>query len=211
VTFDGTNDYLSYTGNSSLADATGFFCTLRADIDNANGTQVRFWTHVSRILVERTTANKLRWQIMNTSAVVIWEATSADDWLAADGLVHHAISFNGATGVGQYYRNGVAAGFTNVTGPTTGTVQWNRAVACVMPGGPTLKLNGRLGDVWADNSFIDLSTEISNFYAGGQPVDLTGYGSPLIWFGGSHDAADWNAGTNLGSATPVFTMNGAVT
>ncbi len=126
-------------------------------------------------------------------------------------MTHFAIAFDGLTGAAQFYVNGAPAAFTSTIGPTTGATKlhWDRAVASFLFG--SAALNASVGDFWLSNQYHDLSTEIGNFISGGNPVDLSGYGAPLIWFGDNHTAADWNAGTNLGSATATFTMNGAVT
>lgn len=216
-TFGGAA-YLTYTSDTSIADATGLTISWWMDIGAVNTSSRAIFNHaLGRITITRNASNKLAWTIRSSpSGTILWDATGDTTVVDADGLTHFAIAFNGATGVGQYYRNGVAAAFTNATAPIAGTVHWARsaqqsAIGTSATSVGTAIYTGTLGDFWVDNQYFDLSSNISTFYGGGTPPDLTGIGSPAIWLGGSMSTAQWNSGTNLGNMTAALTMTGAVT
>jgi len=68
--------------------------------------------------------------------------------------------------------------------------------------------DGKFADVYVANEYLDISSASNRrkfIDAGGEPVDLGSDGSsptgnqPAIFCGGSHLAADWNTGDNLGA------------
>jgi len=123
-----------------------------------------------------------------------------------------------ATPTVQVYVNGVAAAHTDTVSPVAGTVDYNRGVetGILAIGAGTSKFSGQIGDFWFDNTFVDLSTNISKFYSAG-PVFLGATGqlptgsTPKIFFGDTMNAAAWNVGNGLGTITAwTWGASGAV-
>jgi hypothetical protein len=219
VTFDGSNDYITYTPDTSFANAAGLTLSVWIDVSGADSDNLTIINHAARIVISRNTSGKLSWIVVNTSATALWTGTTDATHAEAEGLIHFALAFDGSAGTGQVYVNGVSVAHTDTVAPAAGTVHWNRAVASGLFGSSTgsAKFNGEVGDLWLDNSYLDLSANIGKFISSGVPVDLGANGetptglSPLIFMGGTMAAADWNDGTNLGSVQSVtFTMTGAV-
>lgn len=217
VVFDGTTDYLSRNFNTGVSDTTG--ATMCGWFDFASGTDgslLSLFDSTSRIKLHRNTSNKIFVEIRNTANTVIWAASSDTTYTDASGLIHVAVAFDGGgSPQGQIYVNGSSVAFTNTTAPTSGTIDWQRNAVCAIgaASGGTAKFNGEMGDLWINNAFLDLSTNISDFISGGLPVDLGATGElptgsqPIICFAG--DADHWNAGNGKGSVTG-WTVNGSV-
>jgi hypothetical protein len=128
----------------------------------------------------------------------------ANAFPTANQWYHVAIALNSATQVMQVYINGVAR-TTSGTLSTTNS-RWD-ALTSVYVGGFGSTREGRadvLTQLWADNSFIDLSTNINRFYNNGF-VDMgnngtgTGLIQPLIYHNGST------------TSSPAFATNGGRT
>jgi hypothetical protein len=142
-------------------------------------------------------------------------------WLSVNGMDQQLpYGFNGATTVAKYKGNvpvdqnavtpggWFSAGAGNFTVPTAWTIG-------ALPGG-TQKFAGRMSLAWVYfGSVIGAETIVDP----GQFTPIRSLGAqlavpgirPHIGFGVAQTAVNWNAGTNLGSGTGTWTMNGAVT
>ena len=98
-----------------------------------------------------------------------------------------------------------------------GTGDWAIGGGIFNEGSLYQKLNGEIGPVWFDTTWIDFNVEANRrkfINADGTPADLGSDGStptgsqPKIFMNG--DATYWNAGTNGGTGG-AFTMTGSVT
>lgn len=136
-------------------------------------------------------------------------------WLSADGGAWTLASSSPPNSLGDSTTMGLspATNFTVLGNPQLSTQSWGKvADATKIDGAPV----GFFG-LWASTSRTGaILTDPSIFFPGGHDrnlaADLTVGGvlpQPLVAFGGTQVAADWNAGTNLGTAGN-FTMFGGV-
>ena len=230
VQFDGVNDRYQYTNLAAqVPHSTGATCSFWFEL-TANGAR-RYLCNIPGIFIEKAADNTIRVVITNSSSVIIWDVKSVDTFSMSDGRVHVMASYNGAAGVGYVAINGVILvadidpelnKLNTTVAPVAGTIGTGLAVTGTFGGRTTdhtLDLNGKLSDVWFDNSFIDISNPVTlaKWWNNGLPPDLGANGqlptgvAPKIYLGDNMLAADWNAGANRGSAALTFTMIGAVT
>lgn len=140
-----------------------------------------------------------------------------DSWLAdlplAQPRTFH-IAFDSVGNVTRTWVDGVETGLGIPAGFVfTGTVDFSAATLCqIAQGGNTPGIggpfNGYIGLVWVDisNSASSMITDPTLFYRGGDVnlgTDGTRFGrlpAPKVFYGGAQEAADWQAGTNQGTA-----------
>lgn len=216
VTFSGA-PYFSYTPDASFTATKFFTISFWMDIAGTDTTARNILAHASRLTITREiTTGKLSWDLRDTANAALWISKSDGQFLTADSLRHIAIAYRADTGVGQFYVNGSSAARTDTTAPQTSAnnLHWNRGILSALFGSGS-PFNGQIGDFWLTNEFVDLSANIGLFYNGGTPPDISAVHAtlglshaPLVFFGNTQSAADWNAGTNLGIATSTFTMTG---
>jgi len=136
--------------------------------------------------------------IKSTSNVVLYACNFP--WAASDGLQHLHISADLSAGSPDVTVtvNGVTPpGISETAAAVAGTIDWTRgAGAQALLGFDTTAYI--IGDLYIDTTQA-LGTGL--FGDLGTPMSLTGVGSPVVYFGGSQTAADWNAGSNQGSLT----------
>jgi len=223
VVFDGVNDYMTKSGNMGLGSVGYLTMACKVKFNAAgsqrmlgawNGTNylIQFWRNTTNLTLQISDYPAVHGIQTWTAATTLFDETT--EW-----TLHVAVSKDGS-GSGRAWANGVEL---------TPKTPW-----VLTPGDIDLStITGwRIGRSFADSqdlnanlSFLWLAagatpdyyiTDPSKFYnsAVGQPtdVDLGDDGSnpgvvPLIFFGGLQTAADWNAGTNLGTGGD-FTMNG---
>lgn len=137
-------------------------------------------------------------------------------WLSEAGGAWSLVADIPVSSISDSTTMGLSGGtdFTLFSNPTANNQYWGRVSdATKIDGAPV----GFFG-LWASTSRTGaIITDPSIFFSGGKDrnlaIDLTVGGvlpAPLVAFGGTQTAANWNAGTNLGTAGN-FTMSGDVT
>lgn len=136
----------------------------------------------------------------------------------SNGVLYHVlISYNSTDGIFLYIDDVLHDSAVGPLDPVGFSVVDNIYIGTV--DGALHPLDGDLGDIWFDDTFIDLSVESNRrkfIDVNGNAISLGNNGQlptgndPLLYFGNGQNAGNWNAGTNLGVGGN-FVMNGEVT
>ena len=227
VIFDGSNDYLKHTG-----DLTGV-------TDSAKFT-VSFWVNFTNLDVFQEIftagAGKIGFSFNDIGGAVCYakgsEGGGNQVFLApapgggwqTDTDYHVLWSTDRSSGILQsaVYINGTKATSGSISTSGTFDTAHNENDWIGANNSDTNLLDACLTDFYyaIDKAFVDSSGDISTadveqFYNSGAVnpgSDGSGYTGtqPIVFFGGSHEASDWNDGTNLGTGGD-YTMTGSVT
>jgi hypothetical protein len=212
---DGAADYLSSAGISGIADGNQFTLVFSYKPDVIGGTaqtpicfssssSVRFDFYVD-------TDGSAYLRAFNSAATRILQATFAANTFVAGRNYVVACSINlSSTSTRHVYINGLSVSPT-WTNYTNGTIQFNIATTPRYRVGanqtPSSYVNGGLGALWFNTSYIDLSVaaNLAKFVTGtgidAKPVDLGATGelptgtSPLIYLPMYSNDAGRNYGT----------------
>lgn len=164
------------------------------DFDNDAGTQFLFQVN-GRTEVKRV-AGDIVVVIKDTSNTVIYSAQYTV--AAASGLTHIHVTgkFDGTPSV-TWTIDGSSISPTVNTAAATGVIDWTRSTYGILSNsaGAFVIDVEQVADLFISNEEI----AASSFISGGNPIDISAVGSPLIFLGNTQTASDWNAGTNLGS------------
>jgi|CXWL01.1.fsa_nt_gi hypothetical protein len=230
VSFDGINDWMYYPGGvrePGLID--GRYVTIAFNITprKAVGTSQTILALQSlNMVIKIHTDNAIRFQfnsgalgglqLVNGGSVTAPMVTGNSyiyhfsfDCLAAARVVNvfcnglpaeHNLTFNGV---------GDTATFTHISNNRTVFGNTNASGTANSP------LQADVGFFWmtVGNTVDHYITDPNKFCSpGGHDIALGGDGSeagvqPVLFFGGEHTAADWNAGTNFGTGGTAYTMN----
>jgi|TARA_B100001964_G_C13980031_1_gene485790 hypothetical protein len=223
VNFDGSNDYLTRgAGLTGAADNKVGLFSFWLNIKGGDGTTRNIFQGGDTTLhCQLKTSDKMGINLVDTApAVNIWNVTTDDTFLVADGWKHFLASFDASASDGAVYISD--AGAANDT-PDTAVVAYSDAVGnwtvanfsigAVNNG--TGKLNADVAELYITNEFLDLSVEANRrkfIGADGKPVDLGDDGSeptgtaPLVYFKNPLETWHINAGSGGG-----FTESGELT
>lgn len=229
VVFDGVNDWLYYSNSENdPALVDGRYVTIAFKITPrkvAGTSQVILGMGGSTQSMTIYTGNQLRLQ-WNTATFGGLRMSNYTTPLVMDTdtsyIVHMAFDCSATPGprVMNLWANGqpvaVAPIFSGASDVATFT---HAAILGTTVGSQTYTgsspLQADMGFFWmtVGDTTAEYITDPTKFCtAGGADVDLGSDGSlagiqPIIFFGGSHTAADWNTGTNYGTGGATYTMN----
>jgi len=220
VTFDGTADYLVRGGTpTGFIDARYMTIAFKIKPNKVAGTLqniLHFGAANARIALDATNKVAITLSSANFPAGIGGSSGTAMT-TGQEYTCHFAIDMQ--TGSSQlFYLNGVSD-IGSIIAATTGDAIWstltNAAIGAATGG--TVKLEAGIGFFWftMGNTTDSYITDATKFYNGGDVnLGTNGTGSgltqPVIFWGGSNNAAHWNAGINAGSGADTWTMNGAV-
>ena len=221
--FDGTNDFLSLSGNlTGITDTkTGIISVwLKVDTDAQSEAIVSgrdtLGTEFFRLL--RFSDNTLRIRVQNTAGTTVWEAETSNTITTSDAWVHILASWDLANTRGQLYIDDVDR-TTQLTSPVNDFVGYSEiddswGVGARGNGG--VKFDGCLSQVYfTEDDTIDLAVTANRrlfINANLTPVDLGSDGSnptgstPIVYF--NKTAANFHLNGGTGGD---FTQNGALT
>lgn len=225
--FDGTNDYLQYSDATNnpigMSDSKAFMCSFWIKFNGGDATAqcildigANFGAS-SRLVLQRTTANKLIVSARNQSNTIVISVTTTTSITTASGLTHVFIVMDTTTGVDikKVYINGVSDSLTVTTFTLDGIIDLavfggtSRQNTIGATAGALQKINADLFEFWFDDVAVD---DVTKFYNSGA-VDLGASGAnptgtpPVHYFsrGGNGDA--WNSNSSGGSS---FTLYGTL-
>lgn len=230
VVFDGTNDMQQKNVSAGTTDGTDGFMIGRFKLLAGDGAAISLADIVpARVQIRRQATNKLEIAVRDAGGVYLVRALTASNVVVGTGEFIVAASWSlVSTPIFQLAFCQVGSPLAIITpsftvSPTAGTVDYTRSgvnstIGALSNG--TEKTNMEVGEFLLDMSrFVDLSSSTIQqriVDANGLPIRPKADGShvsgfqPHIFFGGDdYDAADWNAGTCLGTLTG-WTMAGAV-
>jgi hypothetical protein len=225
-----TQTFVQFDGSSYLTNAA-----LSAGADSAVGAMVAWLEPVTGAVVEcaisigdgtagvgnlvcqlrRQTSGTLQAEVVNQGTTTrLYDRTPNDTFPLTAVCV--MVSWDTTNQLQSYYYNNAPASGGDAT-VGVGTLDWSgRDVARIGIRHDTADIQiwtGRMSDIWVTKSeYIDFSDagERLRFINADDSWKPINTGSPVIQFGRGQTAADWNAGTNLGSGGN-FVMTGAVT
>lgn len=218
VTFDGANDYMSLASNPFPATAEYFTAAWCINPTNFSvARQLLFANAGARVTIAATTGIP-QLNFISINGVSLTSGTVP--LVAGQKNIVQVNARCGPTMADTYYGiivNGVlseeADGVGGTNGLTFSTYSAWRMFANLTPGAWFL---GGVGFAWltAGDTAAHFITDPSKFYSASGDVDLGADFSspgirPIVGYGGRQVAADWNAGTNLGSGSN-WTMAGGV-
>ena len=231
VVFDGTNDVTRRSGGITISDGKQGSLSIFYRRNNTNNTM---------LIGNQTDSRQLSGFYLQLQAAQVLlqcrdNADPSDELVAMSnsrgdttGVWHHVLcSWNIANGNtdNRMYVNDSSAnvGVNNGVDGTidydtaNGTGDWAIGAGVDNTGTLFQKLNGEIGPVWFNDTWIDFNVEANRrkfINADGTPADMGSDGStptgsqPKIFMNGN--ATYWNAGTNGGTGG-AFTMTGSVT
>ena len=221
VNFDGTNDYLTKAGGLSASDSADALISFWFNILGNDGATINFLGDIgNKVQMFRKSDNKFDILLRTSAPANLWSFEIDALYTSTNntGWNHFllAAQFDG-TPVGQIYLNDAPAAITEVTSPTTGSINWGTISdwGCGGRTGGTLKHHGDLAEVYATNEYLDISVTANRrkfISAGGKPVDLETNGSgptgtqPIIYL--TNPTSTWQVNKGSGGG---FTENGALT
>ena len=205
-------------------DSTGFMCAgALTNVDlKCSGTKIVFsnllgigLTHNSTTSLTASTHYRL---VLSLQADTVDSAADGvcKMWLSANGgawIQETMVSFSMGDSTSFALSGGALTNFTLFAHPSTATAMYGNVNDVSKVDGAQVGFFG----LWASTSRTGaIITDPSVFFSAGKDrnlsIDLTVGGllpTPLVAYGGTQTAADWNAGTNQGSAGN-FTMSGGV-
>lgn len=210
VTFDGASDYLYRLNNllDGLSDGTSVTVAFKAFLPT-NGTV--FSSGMGSAdggIFTITAAGNL---LVNVASASGLQTSLVAGKTGVERTVHYI--FDSAANIRKLWVDGVLSYSSTAAGTAHWTNRNDYVIGAALGGtdaSPTITTNFWNGTI----SFLYVLyntaiTDPARFYSDGD-VDVFGINpTPHIGFGGRQVAADWNAGTNLGSGG-AFTMNGGV-
>lgn len=161
-------------------------------------------TAVTRIVikVQRTAANMINVSALDTAGSFALQVSSTNTVTVASGWTHVFASWNLANGSQHCMLiNGTSS--ESVSTYNDVNISWATGTPLYAVGSyrpDPNNLNGKLCEVWFNNSYVAAS-EISKFYSGGKPVNLGADGStptgsqPLLYLKNPYDTFANNAGS----------------
>ena len=213
VQTNGTKFYTGNTGFSSGYPSRPFLeASAWISLDNTSHEQMLFAWGLDTFL-RVNTSGYLDLKIEDDANATVWDFTANTRQLSLDTLYHVYMSFDLANGVGVLLLDGASVTGTGSPSSSSQDIQMNKVFDIfdqIFGGSP--KFEGQIGDLWVDNP-ASLSGYAA-FHEGGSPVDLAALAAstlPGIYMGGTMEASDWNANTNLGSITLTGAGTGTFT
>lgn len=186
---------------SAIADATTWeFCM---DINwnalpSSNRVLLNMNGGANELRIRKDSSHKITIYCRNTAGTVIWDTDSVSTPFDVGKVYRLYVSFDGGSGTGQIYLNGVSVAVSDAVSATTGTAQLSDAGTLLDAINAGSIPDALIGDVFFESGH-SLHGH-SAFYNGGV-VDFASLGSPDILLTGATNATGRNSYTNEGAIT----------
>lgn len=228
----------SFTANAAVFNGTTNYVRMEGDstgMGDTTGMTVSFWVKFNAInkaqyICSHATAGAVEYFACYVNASNTWRfRASSNGTVGSAADLTSSITFT----TGTWYHvlwtvktssssdtklvvNGVedtSLVETTLTGTIDLTVTGKRNTIGGSPSGtPASLLDGTVAEVWANDSWLDPTTNLSKFYNAGNPVSLGTNGetptgaSPFFYFSSNGQGTSW--ATNTGTVTGTWTVGG---
>lgn len=215
VTFDGTNDYISFGANpfSTTGGIANYSVVCWFKINGADATRFVFhWDSASQWLLMRESDNKVAWNLYTSASGSLWLASGTNNARDDEGWLCFMQGYTTTAGTKYAYLNDTQDGTTTATSTMWSNSGTSRLFSTTGGGN---RFNGDVYYYWMAEEYLDFSVEANRrkfISAGGKAVWPGDTGAvptgnqPRVFVGGP--LATWHNNKGAGAST---TLTGSLT